>query len=83
MDFDSLGAAIVEELDACGNRYPHHALIYPHAGHGVGTFPYLAAGTRYPLTGREIDLGGTRAGNAAAQEAGWHRVLALLASLGL
>ncbi|WP_369243604.1 acyl-CoA thioester hydrolase/BAAT C-terminal domain-containing protein [Streptomyces sp. R41] len=75
---------IVQELDAAGNRYPHQALIYPNAGHGVGTFPYLPAGTRliHPVTRRETDLGGTRAGDAAAQEAGWPKVLALLASLG-
>ncbi|WP_328551517.1 acyl-CoA thioesterase/BAAT N-terminal domain-containing protein [Streptomyces sp. NBC_00358] len=75
---------IVQELDASGNRYPHRALIYPDAGHGVGTFPYLPAGTRlvHPVTLRETDLGGTRAGDAVAREAGWPKVLALLASLG-
>ncbi|MFE7394287.1 acyl-CoA thioesterase/bile acid-CoA:amino acid N-acyltransferase family protein [Streptomyces sp. NPDC057582] len=74
---------IVQELDAAGNHYPHQALVFPNAGHGVGTYPYLAAGTRavHPVTGREIDLGGSRAGNAAAQEAGWPKVLTLLASL--
>ncbi|MFH9355036.1 acyl-CoA thioesterase/bile acid-CoA:amino acid N-acyltransferase family protein [Kitasatospora sp. NPDC017646] len=74
---------IVQELDTDHDPYPHQALIFPNAGHGVGTYPYLAAGTRpvHPVTGREINLGGTRAGNAAAQEAGWPKVLALLASL--
>ncbi|WP_439679863.1 acyl-CoA thioester hydrolase/BAAT C-terminal domain-containing protein [Embleya sp. MST-111070] len=75
--------AIVEELDDRGNPHPHRALVFPDAGHGVGTFPYLAAGTRYtyPVTKEPLDLGGTRAANAAAQARGWPRVLALLASL--
>ncbi|MFE3206237.1 acyl-CoA thioesterase/bile acid-CoA:amino acid N-acyltransferase family protein [Embleya sp. NPDC059237] len=75
--------AIVKELDDRGNPHPHRALVFPDAGHGVGTFPYLAAGTRYthPLTNEVLDVGGTRAANAAAQEQGWPQVLALLASL--
>ncbi|MFF4341907.1 acyl-CoA thioesterase/BAAT N-terminal domain-containing protein [Kitasatospora sp. NPDC001540] len=74
---------IVQELDADHDPYPHRALVYPDAGHGVGTYPYLAAGTRpvHPVTGRSSDFGGTRAGDAAAQAAGWPEVLALLASL--
>ncbi|MET7988798.1 acyl-CoA thioesterase/bile acid-CoA:amino acid N-acyltransferase family protein [Streptomyces sp. NPDC005281] len=75
---------IVQELDAVSDQYPHKALIYPDAGHGVGTFPYLPSGTRLkqPVTRRVSDLGGTRAGNAAARETGWSRVLALLGALG-
>lgn len=59
---------------------PRQALVYPDAGHGVGTFPYLSAPTRFvdPTSGRVDLLGGTRAGNAAAQAAGWPRVLAFL-----
>ncbi|WP_263101117.1 acyl-CoA thioesterase/bile acid-CoA:amino acid N-acyltransferase family protein [Kitasatospora sp. DSM 101779] len=57
-----------------------HALVYPDAGHGVGTFPYLSAPTRFvnPTSGRVDELGGTRAGNAAAQAAGWPQVLDFL-----
>ncbi|OPC79442.1 hypothetical protein B4N89_32255 [Embleya scabrispora] len=75
--------SIVEDLDARGNPHPHRALIFPGAGHGVGTFPYLAAGTRFahPLTNEVLDDGGSRAANAAAREQGWPQVLALLASL--
>ncbi|WP_331751307.1 acyl-CoA thioesterase/BAAT N-terminal domain-containing protein (plasmid) [Streptomyces sp. NBC_00715] len=74
---------IIQKLDAVGDEQPHQALIYPSAGHGVGTFPYLPAGVRSldPGTGREKDLGGTRAGNAAARSGGWPKILALLASL--
>ncbi|MCX5214560.1 acyl-CoA thioesterase/BAAT N-terminal domain-containing protein [Kitasatospora sp. NBC_00240] len=72
---------INQELAAANDSRPHEELIYPNAGHGVGTFPYLPAGTRTvnPTSGRLDDLGGTRAGNAAAQSAGWPKVLALLA----
>ncbi|MGW4698601.1 acyl-CoA thioesterase/BAAT N-terminal domain-containing protein [Kitasatospora cineracea] len=74
---------IVQELDAAHAPHPHRALVFPDAGHGVGTFPYLAAGTHlsHPATGQESDFGGTRPGNAAAQEQSWSEVLALLASL--
>ncbi|WP_234443710.1 acyl-CoA thioesterase/BAAT N-terminal domain-containing protein [Streptomyces sp. NRRL B-24484] len=59
---------------------PRQALVYPAAGHGVGTFPYLSAPTQFvnPTSGRVDLLGGTRAGNAAAQATGWPRVLAFL-----
>ncbi|MER5865270.1 acyl-CoA thioesterase/bile acid-CoA:amino acid N-acyltransferase family protein [Kitasatospora sp. NPDC002040] len=62
---------------------PHRALVYPGAGHLVGTFPYLAMDTTPANTaaGRTNRYGGTRAGNAAAQAAGWRQVLALLAGL--
>jgi hypothetical protein len=57
-------------------------LIYPGAGHLVGTFPYRAEGTQAELSGRRIlPLGGSRAGDAAAQEQGWPKLLAFLASL--
>ncbi|ROR46153.1 acyl-CoA thioesterase/bile acid-CoA:amino acid N-acyltransferase family protein [Kitasatospora cineracea] len=74
---------IAQELDTDHDPHPHRALVLPDAGHGVGTYPYLAAGTRptHPVTGRPTDLGGTRAGNAAAKAKGWPEVLSLLAGL--
>ena len=52
------------------------AIVYPNAGHAVGTFPYQ------PITTAAIDiLGGARAGDVAAQQAGWSKVLGLLAQL--
>ena len=73
---------IVTEL--ARDRFPHQALIYPGAGHGVGTFPYLAAGIRdwSALTGRALDHGGTRAADAAAKAQGWPKTLAFLAAMG-
>jgi pimeloyl-ACP methyl ester carboxylesterase len=61
---------IMGRLDDAGVTAAHQALIYPDAGHGVGSFPYLAAGT----------LGGTRAADAAARVDGWPKVLAFLAA---
>ncbi len=59
-----------------GNRYPSQALTYADAGHAVGTFPYQ------PITSAALGtLGGTRAGDVAAQRAGWAAVLGLLARL--
>ncbi|MGH3295453.1 MAG: acyl-CoA thioester hydrolase/BAAT C-terminal domain-containing protein [Trebonia sp.] len=59
-----------------GERYPGKALVYPDAGHAAGTFPYQ------PITTAAVDtLGGTRAGDTAAQQAGWAAVLSLLAGL--
>ena len=69
--------AIDAELSAAGLRYPHQALLYPGAGHWVGTFPYE------PATDQALStLGGSRAGDVAAQRRGWAQVLALLGGLG-
>ncbi|GHJ46959.1 palmitoyl-CoA hydrolase [Catellatospora sp. TT07R-123] len=77
-DADGLwpSAAAALALGGSGAR----VLIYPGAGHLVGTFPYLPAGVRptHPLTGAELDMGGSRAGDAAARRDGWPRVLAFL-----
>jgi dienelactone hydrolase len=75
---------IVTELDADHAPYPHQALVYPGAGHEVGTVPYLAEQTTVmnPTSFVEENLGGSRAGDAAAQAEGWPQVLALLAGLG-
>ena len=76
--WNSEGAAtqIASQLDLAGSTYPHHALIYLNAGHGVGTFPYL------PIDDGMLQaLGGTRAGDVAAQRASWAAVLAELARL--
>jgi dienelactone hydrolase len=75
---------ISRELDAIQDPYTHQAVVYPNAGHGVGDYPFSAKSTQavHPVTHNVLDLGGTRAGNAAAQEDGWPKVLALLASIG-
>lgn len=67
---------ISDELDAAKNPYPHEALQYDDAGHGVGTFPYQ------PIGGTAlIKLGGSQAGDVASQSASWAKVLSLLGSL--
>ena len=64
-----------------GDRYSHQGLIYPAAGHLVGTFPYMPMETMSTsLNGQVLLLGGSRAGDDAAQARGWPRVLAFLAS---
>jgi dienelactone hydrolase len=75
---------IMTELDLDHDRFPHQALTFPEAGHGVGTFPYVPAGVRAtnPVIGQVLQLGGTRAGNAAAKAQGWPKTLAFLTALG-
>jgi dienelactone hydrolase len=75
---------IMTELDHDHDRFPHQALVYQGAGHGVGTFPYGAVGVTVtsPLDGATLDLGGSRAGNATAKAQGWPKVLAFLAAMG-
>ncbi|GAA1529989.1 acyl-CoA thioesterase/bile acid-CoA:amino acid N-acyltransferase family protein [Kribbella lupini] len=74
---------IVTELDAAENPYPHKALVYPGAGHNVGTYPYMPQGTRVyePAADHTAYLGGDRPTNAAAQADAWPKVLALLRNL--
>ncbi|MCO5970364.1 acyl-CoA thioesterase/BAAT N-terminal domain-containing protein [Actinoallomurus soli] len=74
---------IMTDLDHDHDRFPHQALIHPRAGHGVGTFPYGAAGVvvTNPTDGRTLRLGGTRADNAAARAQDWPKVLAFLAAM--
>jgi dienelactone hydrolase len=74
---------LTDRLDAQRFGHPHQALVYPQAGHGVGTFPFQPAGTTliHPVTGGLIALGGTRPANAAARRDGWPQVLEFLARL--
>ena len=76
-------AQIAMELDADRNPYPHQVLIYPDAGHGIDAGVDVPSSTSYtyPDSGYTLEFGGTRKGDAAAQQAAWQRVLALLASL--
>ncbi|MEV4560255.1 acyl-CoA thioesterase/bile acid-CoA:amino acid N-acyltransferase family protein [Kitasatospora sp. NPDC049285] len=56
-------------------------VVYPAAGHSVGTYPYLPSPTTVTTIQRQVlALGGTDAGNEAAQVDGWAKVLALLDS---
>lgn len=75
---------IDEELTSAHVPSPHEAMVFPDAGHQLGTFPYLALTTQSdqlaPGVPHAFD-GGTQAGDAAAQRTGWNDVLSLLASL--
>ncbi|MFC9972320.1 acyl-CoA thioesterase/BAAT N-terminal domain-containing protein [Spirillospora sp. NPDC127200] len=74
---------IMTRLNRNRPRLAHRALTYPDAGHGVGTYPYTAAGTRirHPVTGTVLELGGTRAADAAARAQSWPQVLNHLAAI--
>ncbi len=74
---------IDRQLAAANTGHPHRALTYPGAGHGVGTFPYLPAGTRSvnPTDGRLHEGGGSRPADEAAKAAGWPEVPGLPAGL--
>jgi pimeloyl-ACP methyl ester carboxylesterase len=56
-------------------------LIYADAGHAVAGPPYLATSTSvvHPVTGEELDFGGTRAADARARSESWPLILAFLA----
>jgi dienelactone hydrolase len=73
---------IMQRLDDARVTTAHQALVYPDAGHGVGSFPYLAAGTSQISAGTDVakSLGGTRQADAAARSDGWPKVLAFLAA---
>jgi dienelactone hydrolase len=75
-DSGTSAAQIGSELGLAGDPYPHQALIYLNAGHGVGTFPYQPLGTE----GLRV-LGGTRAADVAAQRISWAAVLSQLSLL--
>lgn len=72
----SSATSIIEELTVAHSPYRHQAFIYQQAGHGEGMQPYQPAGDT-----TMANLGGTRAGNVAAQRDGWPKVLAMLAGL--
>jgi dienelactone hydrolase len=73
-------ALISGELDAAHIRYPHQAVVYPQAGHGIAGAPYVPHGTRlpHPVIQQTIALGGTRAADESAMLQGWTRILQLL-----
>jgi dienelactone hydrolase len=65
------------------HRFPHRFehLVYPEAGHAIGLPNVITTMTRFkhPLTGEQIDLGGSPAATAQASRDAWSRVLAFLA----
>jgi dienelactone hydrolase len=77
-------AAHVESLrrDLGGHGSRPTLLVYPRAGHGVGTIvPYVPTFMRIHSRYGILDLGGTRAADEHAREDAWPRLLAWLASL--
>jgi dienelactone hydrolase len=76
--------AIMVRLDDAQDRFLHQELDYPAAGHAVGALvPNLPESdtmitSRYGL----LNLGGTRAANAAAKADAWPKLLAFLTLAG-
>ena len=71
---------IMQRLDDAHDTAAHQALIYPDAGHGVGSFPYLPTDTISPgIDAKTLD--DTLTADAAARSDGWPKVLAFLAAL--
>jgi len=59
--------AIVSRLALGHFKYEVIRLNYPHAGHSAGNpeiFPSWQSWTRNPISGRDMEMGGTPAGNA-------------------
>lgn len=75
--------ATMIERRAAANRFEHRVvhLHYPHAGHTSAGIPGAPAETEvvHPLTGGYYAFGGTSAGNAAAREDSWPKVITFLA----
>ena len=63
-------------------RFAHRVehLSYPGAGHGIGWPNVVATVTRFkhPVSGEEIDLGGTPAATARASRDSWLRMITFL-----
>jgi dienelactone hydrolase len=74
---------VTDRLEGHRFGHPRQELVYPQAGHGVGTFPFQPAGTTviHPVTGGLIALGGIRPANAAARRDGWPKMLEFLDQL--
>lgn len=80
---DAYAEQIVKECESAQDTYSCEALVYPGAGHVVGTFPFQATGTTVGDhgTGEATDWGGTPEADEAARRDGWPRVLDFLATL--
>jgi len=62
-----MAGSIVARLKGHQLAYNVEHLNYPHAGHGAGhpeLVPAWQGATRNPTSGREMEMGGTPAGNA-------------------
>lgn len=74
--------ATMIERRAADHGFEHQVvhLHYPDAGHTSAGVPGFPAETevRHPLTGGHLAFGGTAAGNAAAREHSWPRVVSFL-----
>ena len=73
--------SVVSRLKRAHFPYPFEHLKYPHAGHSAG-YPEIVPAWRgpqhHPISGKEIDLGGSVAGNALSSIDAAPKVLGFL-----
>ncbi|HEU5341193.1 acyl-CoA thioester hydrolase/BAAT C-terminal domain-containing protein [Edaphobacter sp.] len=66
-DSRSMADAVVHRLQEAHFAYPYEHLNYPHAGHRAGSpeiIPAWSGAISHPVSGEEMNLGGTAKGNA-------------------
>jgi dienelactone hydrolase len=76
-----MAAAISDRLKKSHFAHPVEVLTYPHAGHRAGRpeiVPAWHGRTRHPVSGREVELGGTAKGDAQSSLDAIPKVLAFL-----
>jgi dienelactone hydrolase len=76
----SAAGELKRALDAAHPGVRHEVLVYPDAGHGVGTYPYIprAVAPVHPLTQEPVRLGGSRPTNEWARADGYPKMLSFL-----
>jgi len=77
----TMADSVVSRLKRTHFPYPFEHLRYPHAGHSAGypeTVPAWRGPQRHPISGKEIDFGGSVAGNALSSIDAAPKVLGFL-----
>jgi pimeloyl-ACP methyl ester carboxylesterase len=75
--------AIMNRLNSSHDPYPHQELLFPGAGHIVGSaFPYGLGLVTIATASGTLPLGGTPYRNSVAETQAWRDVLAFLGRLG-
>lgn len=72
----------VERLKRLGFHYPVTHLAYADAGHSIAwpNGPTTMLKSKHPVSGEEMDMGGTPEGTARARQDSWPRMLEFLSS---
>jgi dienelactone hydrolase len=81
----AMADAVVQRLKKARFPYPVEHLRYPHAGHSAGRpgiAPAWHGAIKHPVSGREMDLGGTAKGDAQSSIDAAPKVLEFLSRAG-